>query len=267
MENTSSNQDHGTLPQALEKPRRGISPIWLLPIIAAIIGAWLLYKSIVGAPIDVVIRFKSAEGITAGKTKVMYKGLIAGLVKSVKLNPNLKYADVRVEFEKSVEILLKENTLFWLVTPRVSITEITGLETIMGGNYIAMRPGHGETRYEFTALMKPPAVAMDAPGLHLTLVTETLPSIYMESPVYYKKMEVGTVQGYQMSEDGEQFFIQVHIQPPFHKLVHKGSRFWNASGIQVEGSLSSFKVKTEQALWLVHGQRKTHCVLKMDLAI
>jgi len=187
MENTRRNQESSTLPQAIEKPRGGISPIWLLPVIAALIGAWLLYKSVLEAPIDVVIRFESAEGIIAGKTEVMYKGLVTGLVKSVKLNPNLKNVDVRVDFEKTADSLLKEKTIFWLVTPQVCITEITGLETIMGGNYIAMRPGQGKQQYEFSALLEPPAIDKDAPGLHITLVADTLPSVYMESPVYYKK--------------------------------------------------------------------------------
>ncbi|MBW2218902.1 MAG: MCE family protein [Deltaproteobacteria bacterium] len=253
MENTNRNQEPGTLPQALEKPKQGISPIWLLPIIAAIIGAWLLYKSVSEAPIDVVIRFESAEGITAGKTEVMYKGLVTGLVKSVKLNPNMKNVDVRVEFENTTHTLLKDHALFWLVTPRVSITKITGLETIMSGNYIAMRPGKGKPKYEFTALSEPPAVDKGAPGLHITLIADTLPSIYMESPVYYKKMEVGTVQGYKISENGEQFSIKVHIQPPFHKLVHKGSRFWNSGGIQLEGSISGFKLKTDSLLSMLKG--------------
>jgi paraquat-inducible protein B len=253
MDNANGNQAYNALPQAIEKTKRGISPIWLLPFIAAMIGAWLFYKSVIEAPIDVVIRFESAEGIIAGKTEVMYKGLVTGLVKSVKINPNLKNVDVNVEFEKTVGSLLKEKTIFWLVTPKVSFTEITGLETIMGGNYIAMRPGQGKPIYEFAALSEPPAIAKDAPGLHITLVADTLPSVHMESPVYYKKMEVGTVQGYEMSEDGEQFFIKVHIQPPFNKLVHKGSRFWNAGGIQVEGSLSGFKVNTDSLLSMLKG--------------
>jgi len=253
MDNTSEHQAADTLPQAIEKSKRGISPIWLLPVLAAAIGAWLLYKSVLEAPIDVVIRFESAEGIIAGKTKVMYKGLVTGLVKSIQLNPNLKNVDVRVEFERTAEPFLREKTLFWLVTPKVSISEITGLETIMGGNYIAMRPGKGEVAYEFSALSEHPAIAKDAPGVHVTLIADTLPSVYMESPVYYKKMEVGTVQGYQMSEDGHQFFIKVHIQPPYHKLVRKGSRFWNAGGIQVEGSLSGFKINTDSLLSILKG--------------
>ncbi len=157
------------------------------------IGAWLIYKGIVEAPIKVVINFSTAEGITAGKTKVLYKGLKAGVVKSVQISPDLKSVDVVVDFDQGAENLLRSNSEFWLVKPRVSLEGITGLGTLMAGDHIAIRPGDGDGKpaKKFKALTEPPPIPADLPGLHLKLVSKELTSVERGSPVFYKRIAVG----------------------------------------------------------------------------
>jgi paraquat-inducible protein B len=235
--------------------RRGsrISAIWLLPLIAAVIGGWLLYKGVVEAPVEAGIHFDSAAGIEAGKTRVVYRGITVGKVASVALSQDLDGVDVSVEFDRSAEPLLRKSTLFWLVTPQVNVTEITGLETILTGQYISLRPGEGEPTRQFTALKEPPQIAEEAPGLHLILVAEELPSVQNGSPVYFRKMQVGTVQSYELAKDRKHFEIKVHIEPAFAPLVRERSRFWNASGIHFSGSLSNFELRTESFAAMLKG--------------
>ncbi len=232
--------------QAVVKQKRGISPIWILPIVAALIGGWLLYKGIVEAPIEVVINFDTGEGITAGKTKVIYKGLNAGVVKSLKMNPDLKSVDVTVEFDLRAKPALLSNTEFWLVKPRLSLTEVSGLGTVLKGNYIAMRVNDWDDKQarKFKALSEPPPVSEDTPGLHLTLVSNNL-SVGHGSPVYYKKIEVGDVQSYKLSENKQEVKTKIYIHPQYSHLVNEKTRFWNAGGISVSGGLSGLKIRTE----------------------
>ena len=115
MTDEKPTEDSATIEKAIVKRKKGISPIWILPIVAALIGAWLLYKGIVDAPIKIVINFETAEGITAGKTKVLYKGIEVGLVKSVDINRDLKSVDVTVDFDPRAKNLLLDTTDFWLV--------------------------------------------------------------------------------------------------------------------------------------------------------
>lgn len=241
------------LPAARIGSTRRISAIWLLPVVAALIGGWLLYKGVVEAPVKAAIHFDSAAGIEPGKTRVLYRGIPLGEVASLVLSEDLKGVDVTVEFDQSAEPLLRKNTLFWLVAPQVNVTEITGLETILTGQYIALRPGEGEPTRQFTALKEPPVIDEGAPGLHLTLVAEELPSVQNGSPVYFRKMQVGAVQTYELTEDRKHFEIKVHIEPAFAPLVRKRSRFWNASGIHLSGNLSNFQLRTESLTALFKG--------------
>jgi paraquat-inducible protein B len=255
MTDEKTTEDSATIEKAIVKRKRGISPIWILPIVAALIGAWLLYKGIVDAPIKAVINFETAEGITAGKTKVLFKGLQAGMVKSVDMNPDLKSVDVVVDFDPRAKNILLDTTEFWLVQPRVSLRGITGLGTLLKGDYINMRAGQGDGKRarRFKALAKPPTIPESAPGLHVTLTAEDLSSISHGSPVYYKKDQMGDVQSYKLSDDEQHIEIKIYIHPEYSHLVKKHSRFWNASGIEVEGGPSGLKIRTQSMVSILAG--------------
>jgi paraquat-inducible protein B len=246
MSDKQPKEETTRIEQAVVKRKKGISPVWILPIIAALIGGWLLYKGIAEAPIEVVINFDTGEGITAGKTKVIFKGLNAGVVQSLKMNPDLKSVDVTVDFDQRAKPILLNNTEFWLVKPRLSLTEVSGLGTVLKGNHIAMRVSDwgDKPARRFKALDEPPPVSEDAPGLHLTLVSRKL-SVGYGSPVNYKGIEVGDVQSYKLSEDKQEVQTKIFIQPQYSHLVNEKTRFWNAGGISVSGGLSGLKIRTE----------------------
>lgn len=247
------NVDAQTLPEAVSETKRRISIIWLLPIIAAAIGGWLFYKSIINAPVKVVIQFRDAEGIRADKTKVLYKGLSAGKVSNVALSPKGNSVNVQIEFDPALEHLIRKNTKFWLVTPTVNMTGVTGLETIVTGNYIAMRPGDGPPEFMFKALDGPPPIGENAPGLRLILTSPEQPSVQNGSPVLYRRHEVGSVQTLSIAENNQSFHIGIHILPEYQNLVTKESRFWNASGIHVSGSISDLDIRTESFTAMIRG--------------
>ena len=247
------NVDPQALPKAVPETKRRISVIWLLPVIAAAIGGWLFYKSIINAPVKVVIQFKTAEGIAADKTKVLYKGLSAGKVSEVALSRKGDAVDVKIEFDPALEHLIRQNTEFWLVTPTVNMTGITGLETIVTGNYIAIRPGDGPPASTFKALDGPPPLDESAPGLRVILTSPEQPSVQHGSPVYYRRYEVGSVQTLAIAEDKQSFNIGIHILPEYQNLVTKESRFWNASGFHVSGSISDLDIRMESFTAMLRG--------------
>ena len=253
-EEKSKNESPGA-EKAVIKRKKGISPIWILPFVAALIGVWLIYKGIVEAPIKAVINFETAGGISAGKTKVLYKGLKTGVVKSVQINPDLKSVDVAVDFDRSAEGLLGSETEFWLVKPQVSLEGISGLGTLVAGDHIAMRPAdaRGRPARKFKALAAPPPIPENAPGLHLILNAKNLASVQIGSPVYYKRITVGDVQSYKLAEDEQQIAIRIYIRPQYSQLVNEHTRFWNAGGIEVDGSLSGFKIRTQSFTSMLMG--------------
>ncbi|MEK1907755.1 MAG: MlaD family protein [Pseudomonas sp.] len=231
------------------------SAIWILPLIAMLIGGWLAWRAYDQAGIEIQVFFPSGDGIQAGKTEVIVKGMPIGKVVGLELDDTGKQRGVRVtiEMDKRVESHLRSNTRFWLVKPSVSLAGITGLETLVSGNYITASPGDGEPAREFIALTEPPPLADSVPGLHLMLKADRLGSLNRDSPVFYKQIQVGRVKSYALAQDQSTVEIKVFIQPEFASLVRKHTRFWNASGVSIDAGLSGVKVRTESLSSIVAG--------------
>ncbi|MCG4454299.1 MlaD family protein [Pseudomonas sp. MMS21-TM103] len=243
------------LPTARTRPASNWSAIWVLPLIALLIGAWLGWQAYSQAGVEIQVVFPGGDGIQAGKTEVIYKGMAIGKVKAMALDDSGQNLGVvaTVEMNKKVEPYLRSNTRFWLVKPSVSLAGITGLETLVSGNYIAVSPGDGELTLEFEALAEPPPLSDDRPGLHLTLKAERLGSLNRDSPVFYKQIQVGRVKSYALAKDQSTVEVKLYIEPAYAALVRKHTRFWNASGISIDASLSGFKLRSESLASIVAG--------------
>jgi paraquat-inducible protein B len=247
----------GNESDSLQKPvvaeKRGIPFVWILPVLAALIGCGLVIKSIMDAGIPIEIVFDTANGIEAGKTKLMFRGLEVARVKSVELNPDMKSVTVHIDIPRRAEKHLKSKAQFWLVKPEITLAGVTGLGTLLSGNYIAVKPGGGEKTRKFKALGSPPPHDVEVPGLHLTVTADKLGSLRKDAPIYYRQILVGRVQEHFLSKDGKSVNINIFIKEEYEHLVKKSSRFWNASGISVTGGLSGLSVETESLSAVLSG--------------
>lgn len=243
------------LPLAKTRPASNWSAIWVLPLIALMIGGWLAWRAYSDAGIQVELIFASGEGIQAGKTELMYKGMAVGKVTAIALDDSEKNRGVvaKLEVNQELEQYLRSGTRFWLVKPNVSLAGISGLETLVSGNYITFSPGDGEPSKSFIALAHEPPMGDDVPGLHLTLKAERLGSLNRDSPVFYRQIQVGRVKSYTLGEDQSTVEVKVFIEPAYANLVRKHTRFWNASGISVDADLSGFKLRSESLASIVAG--------------
>lgn len=240
--------------EPIEKKYRGISPIWTLPIIAIFLCAWLLYKSYLNAGVEIVIYFDDANGITPGKTQIMSMGIPVGIVKDI--HPELEVGRVKttVKMEREVEKFLVDDTIFWIVRPEISAARIYGLDTILSGSYVGIQPGQSQIeRFEFDGLSSQPPISEQTPGLHFTLKAKALHSLQEGSAIFYRNIQIGTVQNYALQEDDSSIHIKCFIEKPFAHLVKNGSRFSNASGISVSGKLTNLKVQMESLSSLIMG--------------
>ncbi len=241
------------LPKARIRPASNWSVIWVLPLIALLIGGWLAYRAFSEAGIEIKVHFESGDGIQANKTELIYRGISVGTVTELHIADDMKGVIASIEIRKEAAPYLSKNTRFWLVKPRISLGGVTGLETLVSGVYIAVEPAQGEPEREFVALKEPPGMSDDLPGLHITLKAERLGSLEQGSPVYYKQIQVGQVKGYTLGADQKTIEVKVHIEPEYAQLVRKHTRFWNAGGVTVSGGLSGFKVRTESLLSIAAG--------------
>ena len=243
------------LPEPVVRPsRRKISLVWLIPIIATCIGAWLIYRAVTEMGPEVTISFESAQELEAGKTRVKYKEVELGKVVKILLSDDQSHVLVHVQLDKQAEGLLSENTRFWVVRARVAATEVTGLSTLFSGAYIALDPGQpGAFTDHFKGLETPPIVTSGMPGRHFTLVTGQRGSLDVGSPVYYRQIKVGEVVAYDLGPEGKMVRFKIFIKAPYHQYVFKNTRFWNISGFDFSLDAHGVKLKAESLSTLLMG--------------
>ncbi|HDI3033091.1 TPA: MCE family protein [Cronobacter turicensis] len=239
--------------EARIKTKRRISPFWILPVIALMIACWLIWTTYEERGTTVTIDFMSADGIVAGRTPVRYQGVEVGTVQDIRLSEDLNKIEVTVSIKNDMKDALRDQTQFWLVTPKASLAGVSGLDALVGGNYIGMMPGEGEPRDHFRALDTQPKYRLNTGELMIHLHAPDLGSLNSGSLVYYRKIPVGRVYDYSINTDKQGVTIDVIIERRFTNLVKKGSRFWNVSGVKTNIGLSGAKVELESLAALVNG--------------
>jgi len=234
--------------------RRRFSTVWIVPIVALLIGALLIYKSVSQKGPTIQIDFTSAEGITAGKSVVKYKDITVGKVTDIRFNEDLQSVVVTAELNKEMEHYLSENTRFWIVHARLTADSIEGLDTLLSGSYIGMdaKPGVKEMHH-FKGLDNPPVILDDLEGKIFVLEAEDRGSLQVRSPLYYKKLKAGEVIGSRLSPDGHKVLIDIFIKKPYSKLVTDTTRFWDASGIDATIGPEGIDIRTASLTAILAG--------------
>ncbi len=235
------------------KKRLHISPLWIFTLIAFLLAGGLLYKSINDSGQQIEIYFKDAQGIEAGRTTIRYQGLEVGMVRQITLSDDLKSIYAQVDIYPEAKKILLKNTVFWIVRPKATLTGITGLDTLVTGNYIAVQPGDGPIETTFVASDEAPKESFNDHSLHLQLKTPDLGAINIGSGVYYKKVRVGEVYDYQLDPLENNITVSFKIQKEHASLVMKESRFWNVSGVNAQFGLSGVSVNIENLTSLIAG--------------
>lgn len=244
------------LPQPARKSRTRWLPslVWLIPIVAAVVGISLLISTLASRGPEITVTFSTAEGLTPGKTAVRYKDVDIGLVKSVRLASDRSHVLATIELTKDAENFAVKDTRFWVVRPRFAISGVSGLETLLSGAYIGVDAGKsGETTRSFTGLEVPPVITTDASGRQFVLRAQDLGSLDIGSPVYYRRVQVGQVVAYQLEPNGHDITLRVFVNKPYDKLVTADTRFWHASGVDLKLDASGLKLSTQSLVTVLLG--------------
>ena len=236
------------------KKRTTLSPVWIVPIAAALVGAWVAAAKILSEGPTITITFGTAEGLEAGKTKVHYNGVEIGTVRTIRLSDDHQRVVVTVDMEPKTEDFFVDDTHFWVVRPRISGANISGLGTLISGAYIGMEIGTSRThRRRFDALDAPPVVAGNVPGRTFVLKTDDLGSLDYGTPMYFRRFQVGEITAYQLDADGRSITVKAFVKAPYDRYVTPETRFWHASGIDVSLSAAGLDVQTQSAMSILVG--------------
>ena len=238
----------------VSKKRGRLTIVWIIPIVAALIGGWIAVQKYLSQGPTITISFGTAEGLEAGTTKIKYNGVDIGAVSVVTLSKDRKGVVVTAKMAAESKDMLVEDTQFWVVRPRISGGTVSGLGTLLSGSYIGMEVGKSkEKRHSFTGLAVPPVVTGDVPGRFFLLKAENLGSLDYGTPIFFRRIQVGQVVGYDLDKDGHSITVNIYIKAPYDQYVNPETRFWQASGIDVSLSANGLNVRTESLVSIVIG--------------
>ena len=242
------------LPAPLVRNRRWVPRlVWVVPIAAAVIGISLLIRNLQNAGPQISISFLSGEGLQVGKTLVKYRDVAVGRLSAVGLSADHQTVMVTAELSKDAASLLKEDTQFWIVRPRIGVGSVSGLDTLLSGVYIGMKSG-AAARHErqFVGLENPPALTHGPRGRELQLHAARAGSLAIGAPVYFRQFQVGRVIDENLLADGSTR-VTVFVDAPHDAFVKPLTRFWNASGIDVKLGADGLNVQTESLAAVLAG--------------
>lgn len=258
--NESKEGDTRQTPDAAEFPRAKVGRrgwrfpmVWLVPVVAALVAAYLMYDSVREFGPLITIQFNDVNGLKSGQTLAKYRGVPIGKVVAIELAADRKVAVVKLRLHRSAAPIARKDSVFWIVRPEVGFSNISGLGTVITGPEIGVQPGGGALTEDFVGLDNAP-VAPDSRGLSIVLHSPHLGSVKANSPVHYRGVVVGTVLDARLSADANSVDVHILILPRYVKLVRTGSRFWKAGGIDVNVSLfSGLEISVESLRSLVAG--------------
>lgn len=242
-------------PPAVHIRQRRFSFVWIIPLLAAAIAIYLGYRTIMEQGPLITITFNTGQGIAVGQTQIKYKAVALGTVESIDLSPDNEHVVVRVRMNSLGTRFLTSHARFWVVRPRFSVTNLSGLDTLVSGAFIGVDPGTAGGHYEthFKGLEEPPGVRSDVPGSTYVLRANSIGSISSGSPVFYRDVVVGEVLGYDLGDGIGPVTINIFVRAPYNKLVKPQSHFWDSSGLSLGFQNGGFHVEVQSLEALLAG--------------
>ncbi|GLQ94608.1 intermembrane transport protein PqiB [Dyella acidisoli] len=245
----------GGLPEPVVRRKRvNAAWIWLVPVVAALIGLSLVISAWRERGPTISISFETAQGLESGKTVVKYKDVVIGKVTGIRLSEDHSKVIVKVGLEKSASGIAVSDSRFWVVRPRIGLGGVSGIDTLLSGSFIGVDVGKSQqTQNDFVGLENPPSVLHDSRGKSFTLHAGDLGSLDIGSPVFYRRLQVGRVASYKLDDDGKGVTMQIFVDSPYDSFVTNESRFWNASGVDVSISADGLKLNTQSLATVLAG--------------
>jgi paraquat-inducible protein B len=251
---SDSTREHVPISATTRRSRR-VSAIWLIPLIAVAIGAWLAWDTLSKEGPTITISFETAEGLQAGQSQLKFRDIQLGTVHSLALSADHAHVLVTIATTRQAEPLLTSDTQFWVVKPRLFAGNVSGLSTLVSGSYIGMLPGKaGDTsKRDFVGREDPPLLVSNEPGHTYLLKTGQLGSVTLGSPVFFRDISVGEVLGWDLGDMAESATVHVFVRAPYDKYVSDQTRFWDASGLSVKVGGNGVEVQLESLRALLLG--------------
>jgi len=230
------------------------SPVWIFPIVTALIGAWILFYHYSHQGPQVVLITTNAEGIEGGKTTIKSRSVDVGIVETAVLSDDLHHVRITARLNSGMEKLLRKDSAFWVVKPQIGRDGVSGLGTLLSGAYIELQPGsQGEHLEQYSLLDSPPLAPPDAKGIRITLESNKAGQLNPGDPVLFRGYRVGSVETSKFDTNKRLITYQLFIAAPNDKLITNNVRFWKDSGIAVDFSSQGMSIQMGSLTTLFSG--------------
>jgi paraquat-inducible protein B len=217
--------------------------VWIVPLVAVAVGAWMILRDVKDRGPEITIEFADGSGLEPGKSTLEYKGVAVGIVKDVDLKKDLSGVIVKLRLNKEAKDVAKAETQFWVVRPEIGLSGVRGLNTLLTGAHLGMKPGGGSDTNHFIGLEKIPPPEIVGAGRSFILQTDKLGSLTAGAPVFYRELKVGQVESSRLADDATAVLVRIHIDAPYVDLVRTSTHFWNAGGFDFKVSLLGAQLK------------------------
>jgi paraquat-inducible protein B len=234
--------------------RRSLPLIWVVPLLALVVSGWMIARNSRAHGPEITIRFQTGAGIEANKTVLEYKGVAVGSVQDVSLAPDMDGVIVRVQLSRDAANLARSDSQFWLVRPEIGFSGIKGLDTLLTGARLQVRPGAGgEPATEFTGLRRAPLLESNDRGTSFVLLSDRLSGLTPGAAVYFREVKVGFVETHKLAPNADGVMVRIRIRKPYDQLVHADTKFWNSGGVDVKVGLLGAQIRSNSLESLVAG--------------
>ncbi|MBC7009268.1 intermembrane transport protein PqiB [Pseudoalteromonas sp. BZK2] len=236
------------------KSAPNISAIWIIPLIALLIGAWMLYQYQANKGTTIFIKMPHAEGIVAGKTEIKVRSVKIGQINHVRLSDQQNSVIARAQIDKHYDDLLTDDAKIWVVKPRIDDTGITGMSTLLSGVYLEFAPGESKKLADKFELQDEPAlIGNDVKGGRFTLLSYNAEVLDVSTGIYFKDYKIGQIETATFDWKNQAMKYGIFINEPYQNLITLNSIFWVNSGIEIDLSADGINVNTGSLSKLLKG--------------
>lgn len=241
------------LPEAVLRPRRRWWALWLLPLVCLAVAGWLTYDALAQRGIPIMVHFQQGYGLKPGDA-VRYRGIAVGTVREVRLREDLDGIAVDVRLRPEARELARAGSRFWIVRPQIDLQGASGLDTVVGANYLQATPGTGDPQSEFVGLETPPVLPVREPGgLEIVLITPHKGNLRPGAPVSYRQVAIGTILSVDLARDASAVEARAYVEPAYTALIRDNTRFWKTGGARFSAGFSGLSVDVDSVRGLLLG--------------
>lgn len=232
--------------------------LWLFPVLAIIFSTWAVTKYFEKSGKEIEISFTDANSIVPEKTRVLYRGVQIGIVEEVTISDDMKKVVCTVKLTKTGEKFAVAGTKFYLITPKVGLDQISGLDTIISGSYITTEPNFAskdeEKKFEgFTSNPNAQDSSTKETMAEYFLFTDHAESVSAGDNIYFRGLIVGQVGVIDLTPDSRKVSVGILIQKQYSKLIRTNTVFWKKQGIKADLGLFGSDIRVNSLDTIMKG--------------